>query len=74
MNEILFIFSHSERVKCKGNLCPNFLLKGGLDDIYFERGSQRDVQIIFWGSRRVKMLKRNEMLFVFSHSEKSNIM
>ena len=40
MNEILFIFSHSERVKCKGNLCPNFLLKGGLDDIYFERVSK----------------------------------
>jgi hypothetical protein len=42
--------------------------------IFILKGSQRDVQIIFWGSRRVKMLKRNEMLFVFSHSEKSNIM
>ena len=66
-----FLFSAIlERVKYKGNPWPNFLLKGGLDDIYFERV----VQIIFWGSRRVKMLKRNEMLFVVSHSEKSNIM
>ena len=59
MNAKFFVFSLSEKVKYKGNP-PNFLLKG-------------EVQIIFWGSRRVNMLKMNEMLFVFSDFEKINI-
>jgi hypothetical protein len=32
--------SHSEKVKYKGNPCPNFLLKRGLDDNFFERRSR----------------------------------
>ena len=47
MNEMLFIFSHSEKLN------PNFLLKGNVDAIFIED------QIIFWGSRRIKMLKAN---------------
>jgi hypothetical protein len=37
----VFVFSHSEKVKYKGNPCPNFL-RGSLD--------------IVGGSRRIKML------------------
>jgi hypothetical protein len=44
---MLFIFSHSEKLN------PNFLLKGSVDAIFIED------QIIFWGSRRIKMLKAN---------------
>jgi hypothetical protein len=58
MNEMLFVFNHSEKVKYKGNPLSKFL---------FDR-----VQIIFWDSRKVKVLKMNEMHFVFSHSEKGN--
>jgi hypothetical protein len=45
MNEMLFIFSHSEKLN------PNFLLKGSVDAIFIED------QIIFWGSRRIKMIQ-----------------
>jgi len=36
MNEMHFVFSHSEKVKYKGKPCPNFLLKGGLDDTFLK--------------------------------------
>jgi hypothetical protein len=65
MNEMLFVFSHSEKVKYKGEPLSNFFLKGSLDDICLKWGLG-GVQIIFCDSRRVKMLKIKEMLFVFS--------
>jgi hypothetical protein len=39
MNEMLFVFNHSEKVKYKGNPCPNFCLTGGPDNILgFKKG------------------------------------
>ena len=70
MNEILFIFSHSERVKCKGNLCPNFLLKGGLDDIYFEGMSR-----LYFGVQEGSKCSKGMKCFCFQPFWKnSNIM
>jgi len=57
-----FVSSHSEKVKYKGySFLDDTILKGGL---------KGGVQTIFWSSRRVKILKMNEIIFVFSHSEK----
>jgi hypothetical protein len=60
MNEMHFVFSHSEKVKYKENPCPNFLLKGDL------KGGPDNIL----GFKKGKMLKMNEMLF-FSNICKS---
>jgi hypothetical protein len=66
MNEMLFVFSHSEKVKYKGKPCTNFLLKGGIDDTFLKVSQRWDPDNIL-GFKKGKMLKIDEMLFVFSH-------
>jgi hypothetical protein len=52
MNEMVFVFSHSGKVKYNGNLCPIFHLEGGL--MIFFKGAVK------WGLENILGFKKGE--------------
>ena len=63
------MFSHTEKVRYKGNPCSKFVLKGGLDDTFLKGGLKGGPDIIL-GFKKGKMLNMDKMLPVLNYSEK----
>jgi hypothetical protein len=61
INEML-LFSAILKNEIQGKSIPILFLERRSDMLIFERVFQREVQIIFWGSRRVKCSKLMENL------------